>query len=106
MTSNNNFKLSAYTIAWIEIRPTSGRKVTIADARKMGYVSIHGNGYGYIHFANKDRAIAWINEQSNKTFSKGYEARIFTDKQFVMANESTGYAIPFTEKQFKEVYVF
>lgn len=101
-----NITLSAYQITWIEIRPTSGRKVTLSDAKKMGRVSIHRNGYGYTHFANKERALAWLEEQSNKHYSKGYEARIFSDKQFGMAKESNGYAIPFTSQQLANVYTF
>ena len=98
--------LSAYRITWVEIRPLSGRKVTKADSHKMGGVCIRFNGFGYHHFGNKERAIAWLEEQKGKTFSKGYEARIFSDKQFGMTNASDGYAVPFTKKQMAEVYVF
>lgn len=102
----HNISLSSYRITWVEVRPTSGRKVTIADAHKMGYISIHRNGYGYIHFSSKERAAAWLEEQKGKTFSKHYEARMFTDKQFGMAKQSEGYAIPFTARQFANVYIF
>lgn len=98
--------LSPYRITWVEIRPVSGHKVTMADAKKMTWVNIHRNGYGYIHFANRDKAVEWLTAQANKSYSKRYEARLFTDKQFGMAKEENGYAIPFTAKQFNEVYNF
>ena len=94
--------LNPYQITWIEIRPIEGRVVTKADARKMRCVCVHRNGYGYAHFGNKERAIEWLRTERN--LSKKYEARLFTDKQFCMAKEETGYAIPFTTKQNNEVY--
>lgn len=102
----NRFNLSAYRITWIEIRPTSGRKVTIADSKRMGRVSIERNGYAYAHFANRENAMAWVSAQKNKKFSKAYEARLFSDKQFGLRKESDGYRVPFTTKQLNEVYTF
>jgi predicted glutamine amidotransferase len=94
--------ISSYKITWIEVRPTSGRKVTMADFRKMGRVSVHRNGFGYAWFSTKERAMEWLKIERN--LSKRYEVRLFTDKQFGMAKKETGYAIPFTQKQFAEVY--
>ena len=86
---------------WVEVRPRAGRKVTRKDAKQLGVIT-HNNGYGYTFFANKERALAWL-AQPHK-LSKGYEARLFTDKQFGMAKPADDYAIPFTKKQFNEVY--
>ena len=93
--------LSAYKITWVEVRPTTGRKVTQSDAKRLG-VSVHRNGYGYLHFGNIDRAKAWLNEPRN--LSKRYECRLFSDRQFSMASPANNYAIPFTTKQYNEVY--
>lgn len=93
--------LSAYKITWVEVRPQTGRKVTTRDAKRLGVIT-RRNGYGYMHFANKERALAWLSQPRN--LSKAYECRLFTDKQFGMAKEVDGYAIPFTMKQNNDVY--
>lgn len=103
----NRFHLSAYRITWIEIRPTSGRKVTIADSRRMGrIITIDRNGYAYVHFPSRENAMAWVAAQKTKKFSKAYEARLFSDKQFGLRKESDGYRVPFTTKQLNEVHTF
>lgn len=93
---------SPYKITWIEIRPMTGRTVIAADAKKMRIVCVHRNGFGYAHFHNEESALEWL--RTEHKLSKRYEVRLFTDKQFGMAKEETGYAIPFTKKQFNEVY--
>lgn len=93
---------SAYRITWVELRPATGYKMTKADANKCGAIVRHNNGYGYMHFASRERALEWL--KTHHSLSKVYECRLFTDKQFGMAQASTGYAIPFTSKQYSEVF--
>lgn len=95
---------STYQITWIEVRPITGRTVTAADVRKMRNVCVHRNGFGYAHFPNKKSALEWL--RTERKLSKKYEARLFTDKQFGMAKEENGYAIPFTTEQYNEVFTF
>lgn len=104
MKAQRIITFSPYKITWIEIRPMTGRTVTAADARKMRNVCVHRNGFGYAHFPNKKSALEWLHTE--RKLSKKYEARLFTDKQFGMAKEENGYAIPFTTKQYNEVFIF
>ena len=104
---NNAANLSAYKIYWAEFTPVTGKFVT-----KKDIIAIEGFNNGYIgrynkshrrHFASKERALEFINN-FNKKLSKRYMVRLFTDKQFGMAKQETGYAIPYTKKQLAEVY--
>lgn len=55
------------------------------------------------HFPSKEKAIDFLTT-FNKKLNKRYKVRLFTDRQFGMAKESEGYAIPYTKKQQEEVY--
>lgn len=105
--TNSNITLSAYKIYWAEFTPVTGKYVTKKDiAAIQGYsdrsIGCHNKNYRR-HFASKERALEFINNFGKK-LSKRYMVRLFTDKQFGMATQETGYAIPYTQKQLKEVY--
>lgn len=96
--------ISSYRITWVEVRPATGHKVTKRDQRAFGgifYLSIERNGYGYAHFATKERALAWLTRE--RKLSKHYEARLFSDKQFGM-RKAPSYEVPFTKQQLNDVY--
>lgn len=56
-----------------------------------------------LHFADKQKAIDFLTTFSGK-LDKRYKALLFTDKQFSMAKREDNFAIPYTQKQLKEVY--
>ena len=93
--------LSSFIITWVEVRPTTGRKVTLSDAKKMD-VTVDWNGNGYRFFRDKAIALAWLNRE--RKLSKVYEARLFSDHQFGM-RKAPHYDVPFTAKQLNEVYL-
>ena len=102
-------RFSAYKITWIEFRPVSG-KATRKDCdafagwrSDLHSADIHTRCY-YKHFPSKEKALAYLKNFDRK-LTKRYECRIFTDKQFGMRTPETGYAVPFTAKQFEDVYV-
>lgn len=98
---------SAYKIYWAEFTPVTGKFVTKKDiATIQGYSDMYigrYNKYYRKHFASRDKAIEFITN-FNKKLTKRYMVRLFTDKQFGMAKEENGYAIPYTKKQLNEVY--
>ena len=104
---NNAANLSAYKIYWAEFTPVTGKYITKKDiATIQGYADRYIGRYNTNyrkHFASKERALEFINN-FNKKLSKRYMVRLFTDKQFGMAKQETGYAIPYTKKQLAEVY--
>lgn len=108
MTTNKVF-LSPYKIFWVEFRPEYGR-ATKADCNKIEgwrctyHIADRHTKCYYKHFASKEKAVDFL-QNFNKTLSKKYECRLFTDKQFGMRRQENGYKVPFTEKQRKNVYV-
>jgi hypothetical protein len=106
-TANTTANLSAYNIYWAEFTPCTGKYITKSDIAAIeGYASRYTGRYNTNHrkhFANKERALEFINN-FNKKLSKRYMVRLFTDKQFGMAKQENGYAIPYTKKQLEEVY--
>lgn len=107
-TSNTTARnLSAYKICWAEFTPVTGKYICKKDIIAIEghidrYIGSHNTNYRK-HFASKERALEFINN-FNKKLSKPYMVRLFTDKQFGMAKQETGYAIPYTKKQLEEVY--
>lgn len=107
-TSNTTARnLSAYKIYLAEFTPTTGKYITKSDIATIeGYADRYTGRYNTNyrkHFASKERALEFINN-FNKKLSKRYMVRLFTDKQFGMAKQENGYAIPYTKKQLEEVY--
>lgn len=97
-------KLSAYEIYWAEFIPTTGRYVTKKDIKAMGDNPLGKHFTTYCkHFPSKEKAIQFIID-FNKKLSKRYRVLLCTDKQFGMAKQETGYAIPYTLKQLAEAY--
>lgn len=97
-------EISAYKIYWAEFTPTRGMVVTKHDQKALGeVVPLIGAKNLRKHFASKKKAVDYINTFSKK-LDKRYMVRLFTDKQFSMARQEDGYAIPYTKKQFSEVY--
>ena len=107
MTTNNSNNLSPYKVYWAEFTPTTGKYVTKKDiATIQGYSSRYDGRYNKNfrkHFASKERALEFITTFSKK-LSKRYMVRLFTDKQFGLACQENGYAIPYTKKQMQEIY--
>jgi len=98
-------EFSPYKIYWAEFTPMTGLYVTKKDIAALGekfYCGIHNKTYRK-HFVSKEKAIAFITNFNGK-LSKRYMVRLFTDKQFGMAKQENGYAIPYTKKQLAEVY--
>ena len=105
--TTSNVTLSAYKIYWAEFTPVTGKFVTKKDIAAIQgysdrYIGRYNKNYRK-HFASKERALEFINN-FNKKLSKRYMVRLFTDKQFGMAKQENGYAIPYTKKQLAEVY--
>lgn len=100
-------QISPYKIYWAEFTPVTGNFITKKDIASIrGYNDRYigrYNKYYRQHFASKERALEFINT-FNKKLSKRYIVRLFTDKQFGMAKQENGYAIPYTKKQLNEVY--
>lgn len=98
---NNNF--SPYKVIWAEFFPAYGI-VTKHDRKQFGDILCLGRKKTYRkHFANKSAAYEYICT-FNKKLDKPYIVRLFTDKQFSLAKEADGYAIPYTNKQYAETY--
>ena len=98
--------LSAYQIWWVEFTPVSGKVVTMHDQKELARCPFDlrkGAKYVREHFASKEKALNYIRTFSRR-LDKKYMARLFTDKQFGMATMADDYAIPYTEKQRKEIY--
>lgn len=96
--------LSKYRVTWIELTPEYGI-VTKHDRKMFGDVILRGRDLKYYkHFANKERALAWI-KNFNKKLDKKYSCRLFYDVQFSKSRWENGQQIiPFTQKQLTEVY--
>ena len=96
---------SSYTIYWAEFTPVTGRVVTKHDRKQLGEICNIGTKTKYYrkHFPSKEDAIRFL-KSFDKKLDKRYMVRLFTDKQFGMAKEEDGYAIPYTSKQREEVY--
>lgn len=106
-TTAANITLSAYKIYWAEFTPVTGKFVTKKDIAAIKgfsdrYIGRYNTYYRH-HFASKERALEFI-KNFDKKLSKRYKVRLFTDKQFGMAKQENGYAIPYTKKQLAEVY--
>ena len=103
----NQTSLSPYKIYWAEFTPVTGKFITKKDiAAIRGYCNRYVgryNTYYRQHFPSKEKAVEFITN-FNKKLSKRYMVRLFTDKQFGMAKQENGYAIPYTKKQLREVY--
>lgn len=100
-----SIELSAYKIYWAEFTPMTGKVVTKHDRKQLGEPLYDNVSPKYFrkHFANKEAALGFI-KSFHKPLSKRYMVRLFTDKQFGMATQENGYAIPYTKKQLEEVY--
>lgn len=98
-------KTSAYKIYWAEFTPTTGKVVTKHDRKQFGEVLCNYTGAKTYrkHFPNKEAALDYV-KNFDKKLDKKYMVRLFTDKQFSMAKQENGYAIPYTQKQLDEVY--
>ena len=92
-----------YKITWIEFRPLKGI-VTKADQKKID--SLYGgtkNKAVFSHFANKDKALQFIESLKSVKLTKQYICTMFTDRQFGLANTINGDTIvKFTSKQIAE----
>lgn len=99
----NEIKLSPYKLIWVEFIPNKGY-VTMHDQRafEASFPTPRLKTYRK-PFGSKDAALAFINRFSKK-LDKCYTCLLSTDKQYGMAKESEGYAIPYTQKQLKEKY--
>lgn len=98
-------KTSAYKIYWAEFTPMTGNVVTKHDRKQFGEILC---GYTSAktyrkYFPNKEAALDYV-KNFDKKLDKKYMVRLFTDKQFSMAKQENGYAIPYTKKQLNEVY--
>lgn len=105
--ATSNITHSPYKLYWIEFSPTTGRFVPQKDiATIKGYSDRFIGRYNRFYrrpFNSKKSALEYI-KNFNKKLSKRYMIRLFTDKQYEMAKQEDGYAIPYTKKQLKEVY--
>ena len=99
----NEIKLSPYKLIWVEFIPNKGF-VTMHDQRafEASFPTPRLKTYRK-PFGNKAAALSFINHFSNK-LDKCYTCLLSTDKQYGMAKESEGYAIPYTQEQLKEKY--
>lgn len=95
---------SSYQIHWVEFFPTTKCNVSKHDQKVFGAISVFEKQSTYKkHFPSKQAAIDYL-RNFNSAIDDRYRCRIFTDKQFGMAKEEEGYAIPYTKKQAKEEY--
>ena len=99
----NEIKLSPYKLIWVEFIPNKGF-VTMNDQRafEASFPTPRLKTYRK-PFGNKAAALSFINHFSKK-LDKCYTCLLSTDKQYGMAKESEGYAIPYTQEQLKEKY--
>lgn len=97
--------MSPYQITWVEFCPVKGI-VTLWDQKRIGgsVMRYKGEKKHYRYFANRREALKWLEEHRYLKLNKRYECRLFTDKQFGMRDRKDDYAVPFTKKQYKEVY--
>ena len=104
--TTSSITLSPYKIYWAEFTPVTGKYITKKDIAAIQgsdrYIGRYNTNYRK-PFASKERALEFINN-FDKKLSKRYMVRLFTDKQFGMAKQENGYAIPYTKKQLAEVY--
>ena len=100
---SNEIKLSPYKLIWVEFFPKKGF-VTMHDQRafEASFPTPRLKTYRK-PFGNKTAALSFINQFSKK-LDKSYTCLLSTDKQYGMAKESEGYAIPYTKKQLEEKY--
>ena len=107
---NENKEWSAYKLCWVEYRAVEG-KVKKTDAKilsksgQLASVSFYTPDRLYDHFPSREKAEEWVSMINKEKLSKKYEVRFFTDKQYSLAKKENGYAIPFTSKQEKEMFV-
>ena len=95
--------MSAYNFFWAEFFPSYGI-VTQHDRKQFGDIYCWGRAKTYRKpFGDKEAALDYIRTFSKK-LDKPYTVRLFTDKQFCLAKETDGYAIPYTKKQYAETY--
>lgn len=99
----NEIKLSPYKLIWVEFIPNKGY-VTMHDQRAFGASFPTPRLKTYRKpFGSKVEALSFINYFSKK-LDKYYTCLLSTDKQYGMAKESEGYAIPYTQKQLEDKY--
>ena len=99
--------LSSYKLYWIELRPIKGI-ATLADRKRLGarWSNLPKSNVNlYSHFINRESAERCLESLKRVKLGKAYEARLFTDKQFGMAEAADGYKIPFTAMQNANVVV-
>lgn len=92
--------ISPYKTVWAEFVPTSG-KVTVHDQKAFGAIHIVKNAKSYRKsFALEQDARTFV-RRFNKALDTSYKVFYSTDKQFGLAKEENGYAIPYTQKQLR-----
>lgn len=97
--------LSKYRICWAEFFPSHGL-VTKHDRKQIdGIVGLPGKSPKTYrkYFSSKEKAVEFLTG-FNKTLDKPYTVRLFTDRQLSLANQSDGYRIHYTRKQWAETY--
>ena len=96
-----------YRITWIQFKPVEG-EVSRHDAQTISQMGKSKEFFDkdalYEHFANREKALAYIEQIKAKRLDAHYECRLFTDKQYGMRKKEDGYKVPFTAKQYAEVY--
>lgn len=93
--------LSSYKTVWAEFVPKSG-KVTVHDQKTFGSSFVQKNLKSYRRvFPSLGGAKQFVRE-FNKVLDTEYTVYYSSDKQFGLAKESDGYAIPYTKKQLEE----
>lgn len=107
--SNNRQEISGYRIMWVEFRAQNGI-VTQADKRLLARYGMDYRGQrgckAFRYWAgDMEKLKQHIASIKQERLSKAYEVRFFTDKQYALAKEETGYEIPFTTKQEKEMFI-
>lgn len=95
-----------FTSVWVEVKATKGI-VTKRDEQVILNKHFVGGSKKqsiYINFKDKGKALNFLTA-FNKSLTKRYECRIFTDMQMSKCEVSEkGLLIPFTKKQMDEVY--
>lgn len=99
--------MSKNTTTFVEIRPINNETINFADMEKIG-VNLTGIDTERVHFSflksfdTKEEAIQWLTDHKDSGLSQSYECRMCKESQVYESACSGG--IPFTKKQYKEVY--
>lgn len=94
--------ISSYKTVWVEFIPKSG-KVTAHDQKAFGAFTIVKNAKTFRNvFVSIEAAKQYV-RNFNKVLDTEYSVLYSSDKQFGMAKESEGFAIPYTKQQLSDV---